>query len=84
MSDVIVFGPNISFADGATFHVHAVGCQHLRQRPYSLVNRNSDQGGWTLTGVSTQAEVVEEIYPPEEFEDETGDDITVFPCCGLI
>ncbi len=91
MVTVRIYGPNISFHDGATFHVHKDGCAHLRQQPYRSVRSGSDQGG-DIIQAGTAREVVEHIYPPSDFEydpdDERArraydDDVTIFPCTGL-
>jgi len=89
--ELISFGPNVSFKDGVTFHVHAAGCAHLRQQPYASLVRNSDAGGDTFEA-STVAEVTEFHYPASDFDydpdDEVDsaayrDDATIFPCTKI-
>lgn len=90
-TEVIVYGPNVAFADGAGLHVHRVGCAHLLRRPYSTLPLNSDVGGWRLRA-ATRADVIEAIYPAGDFDYDPTDpqqlepyaaDVTIFPCTGL-
>jgi hypothetical protein len=89
MAKVIEFGPNVNFADGATFHIHAVDCHHILREPYRSIAPNSDQGGYTYDYDSI-ADAVEAIYPADDFDydPETDhsyrNDISVFPCTGLV
>lgn len=80
---VTVVGPNLpgSLQRIATFHVHAEGCADLKRgaiRPHAAQ-------GWTIEARSL-TEVCDEVYPPEDFECESGEylfDFHFAPCVNL-
>ena len=68
---------------GPERHVHAAGCRDLSQRRYRGLDR-----GWIIE-VETRADVVREVYPPDNFDydpDEWeifADEFTWFGCALL-
>lgn len=84
---VKVFGPNMSREDSrhGTFQVHAADCSDCRK-----LERRYD--AWVIAQTETEREVVEAIYPPDDFgynSDESDDrdpyvtDVWFAPCISL-
>lgn len=85
---VTVFGPNLPRNDHGTFHVHRTGCADTKRGIYRHIKYGGDQGGWGLD-VSSDDEVIQEIYPPGDFDYDPKNpdeytayenDVTFFPC----
>lgn len=82
--NVQIMGPNLR-TEGETIHVHAVGCADLKKRLYRGTER--DQYPWIEEGVTSRQEIVQRVYPPDEFEydpeTEMGvyeSDVKIFDC----
>lgn len=76
---VTICGPNLRDQSKGSFHVHAQHCLDLRKR----VTREPEYAnGWTIEADS-RVEVCDVVYPPENFECESGEhlsDFHFFPC----
>lgn len=78
---VTIVGPNLPRQAQATFHVHAEGCADLKRgwiKDYA-------PDGWTIEATSL-TDVCDEVYPPEDFECESGAylyDFHIAPCVTL-
>lgn len=80
---LFIAGPNLRDQTKGTFHVHAAYCADIRRQ---LRSEPEYANGWTVE-VKTQTEVCDDIYPPDDFECESGQylyDIHFFPCCETI
>jgi hypothetical protein len=80
---VTICGPNLRDQSKGTFHVHAEGCADLQRG----ARREPEYAkGWTIDAASL-VEVCDEVYPPEDFECESGEwtyDFHVFPCASAL
>jgi hypothetical protein len=80
---VTICGPNLNDQSKGQFHVHAADCADLvrgaRREP-------AYREGWTIEA-ATATEVCDEVYPPEDFECESGEylsDLHFFPCTSAL
>lgn len=76
---VSICGPNISFKHGATFEVHAAGCADLKRGAC-----RQDAHPTTIEAASA-TEVCDAMYPPSDFDCESGAflyDFHFAPCCA--
>lgn len=78
---VTICGPNLNDQSKGTFHVHAEGCADLKRG----VRREPEYAyGWTIDA-ETQITVCDDVYPPSDFECESGEYVSefhFFPCCA--
>lgn len=76
---VSICGPNLRDQSKGQFHVHAANCTDLTRN----IRREPEyRNGWEMDAAS-RVEVCDAIYPPEDFECESGDyldDLHFFPC----
>jgi hypothetical protein len=80
---VTVCGPNLRDQSKGTFHVHAAGCADLAR---GAKREPEYANGWTIE-VASAVEVCDEVYPPEDFECESGDNLAefhFFPCVSAL
>lgn len=80
---VTIIGPNLRDQSKGTFHVHAAGCADLKR----LAHREPEAAEYPLTfEAESLTEVCDEVYPPEDFEYESGEylfDFYIAPCVTL-
>lgn len=60
---VTICGPNLRDQSKGDLHVHAADCGDLRR---GAIREPAYHDGWTIEAGS-YAEVVQEVYPPEDF-----------------
>lgn len=78
---IVICGPNLRDQSRGSFHVHAAGCADLKRS-----KEPAYRDGWEIT-VASRIEASDEVYPPEEFGGESGDnlhDLHFFPCCDHV
>ena len=76
---VTICGPNLRDQSKGQFHVHAEGCADLKR---GAQREPEYRNGWTIEAAN-RIEVCDEVYPPEDFECESGDyvdEFYFFPC----
>lgn len=81
MQKITVIGPNLPRGAKAEFHVHADGCADIRR---GRITR--DAASWVMAA-ETFEDVVDAVYPPEDFDCEPGEYIGEFyfaPCVALV
>jgi hypothetical protein len=61
-TELIVIGPNLMIPDSPDFHVHAKGCADIARNPAYRGHRPDEYD------VDSLREVVESVYPPDEFD----------------
>jgi len=77
---VMIAGPNLRDQSKGTFHVHAVGCADIRRM---MAREPEYANGWEIDA-NTVIDICDAVYPPGEFECESGEylyDFHFFPCC---
>jgi hypothetical protein len=81
--EVEVIGPNLH-TRGESFHVHRQGCADIKRDPKRYGYSQYTGMEWRMK-VATLTEVCDAVYPPSDFDCNSGDyldDFKVFPCVG--
>jgi hypothetical protein len=79
---VTVIGPNLRDQSKGSFHVHAAGCADIKR---SARRDPEFENGWDIDAENL-TEVVDAVYPPEDFGCESGeylDEFHIAPCVKL-
>ena len=85
MQTVTVLGPNLADQSHGQVVVHAAGCKDIAKVRGAFGGR-PDQD---TTEYASKREIVEDIYPPEQFEWDGPDDVMmwgdvhIYPCVTL-
>lgn len=78
---VTICGPNLRDQSRGDMHVHAADCADLVR---GAAREPEYLNGWT-TDAASRVEVCDDIYPPEDFDCESGEYLSslhFFPCCA--
>lgn len=81
---VVICGPNLRDQSKCSFHVHAEGCADLKRTAKRDPAYEDELLNGAVYDVQNAVEVVDLVYPPEDFECESGEylyDFHFFPCC---
>lgn len=81
---VAILGPNLADQSRGDFHVHAAGCSDIGKVRFlsGIAKRDCS---WEMEA-SSLTEIVDAVYPPDQFECESGEYMQEFhfaPCVKL-